>query len=123
MRSDTKTVWQTRTVERLSACLMVALRARQQPIGALSIFSAQPRVFDEQDVELAQTFAHQVALAVDYADALAASHHTCTLRPQLERAQLSPKEREVLEHLLIATNVLLPHEHQALDASNESTER
>jgi PAS domain S-box-containing protein len=123
MRSDTKAVWQTRTVERLSACLMVALRARQQPIGALSIFSAQPRVFDEQDVELAQTFAHQAALAVDYADALAAAHHTCTLRPQLERAQLSPKEREVLEHLLIATNVLLPHEHQALDVSNESTER
>jgi len=49
------------------AVLVLPLAARERLIGGLSIVDREGRVFDDEDVRLAQAFAHQAAVALENA--------------------------------------------------------
>jgi GAF domain-containing protein len=87
----------------LHGCLVVPLIARGRPLGGLALFSKHIRTFDHEDVELAQAFADQAALALQNADRLARERRPGRLERQLQRpGGLSPRDRQHVEQLLEA---------------------
>jgi GAF domain-containing protein len=56
-----------RLVNRFRAVVATPLVARGDSFGALSLFYSQPRVFSDEEVDLASTFAQQATLAIENA--------------------------------------------------------
>ncbi len=72
----------------LRSLLAVPLLARGTAMGVLSVFSATPAAFDEEDMGLLQTFASQAALAIDTARLYSHEHEVAAT---LQRSILPEK--------------------------------
>jgi serine phosphatase RsbU (regulator of sigma subunit) len=59
--------------------LAVPLLARGRSVGVLTVFSEEPDAFDEEDMELLQTFAAQASLAIDTARLYGREHRVATV--------------------------------------------
>ena len=92
----------------LRGCLMIPLIAHGRPLGGITIFSRQVRTFDAEDVELAQAFGHQAALAVQHAETLARQRQASRLEQLVARARrLPPRDRRTVEQILDAAERLV----------------
>jgi PAS domain S-box-containing protein len=84
-------------------CLMVPLAAHDRPLGGIMFVSHAVRTFDREEVELAQAFARQAALALQNAETLATERQASRLRLLLQRSKsLDPHDRLLVEQLLAA---------------------
>lgn len=72
----------------LRALLSVPLLARGSAVGVLSVFSATPAAFDEEDMDLLRTFGSQAALAIDTARLYSKEHEVAAT---LQRSILPDK--------------------------------
>ncbi len=78
----------------LNSLLSVPLLARGSAVGVLTVFSADPSAFDDEDMGLLQTFASQAALALDTARLYSKEHEVAAT---LQRSILPEKVPEFEE--------------------------
>ena len=93
--------WQQARDSGMRACLIVPLIVQGQPSGGLSIFSKQERVFEQEDVELAQAFGYQAAVALQNAQTLERERRAGRLARLLDESRgLPPGDRMHVERAL-----------------------
>jgi transcriptional regulator with GAF, ATPase, and Fis domain len=85
----------------VSHSLSVGLPVPQRIVGALNLYAAGDRAFDQQAVELAETFAQYAAVAIANA-ALYSS--TASLAAQMKTAMQSPSVIEQAKGIIMARN-------------------
>jgi signal transduction histidine kinase len=71
------------------ACLAVPLVARQELYGALALYYRDPRLFNEEDVNLVRSFGDQAALAIE----------NSLLREQVERSAVAAERSRLARDL------------------------
>jgi signal transduction histidine kinase len=71
------------------ACLAVPLIARQELYGALALLYREPRLFNEEDIGIARSFADQAALAIE----------NTRLREQVERSAMAAERSRLARDL------------------------
>jgi GAF domain-containing protein len=79
-----------------------------RPLGAINLFSKQIRIFEAEDIELAQTFGHQAAIAVRNAQIVARERQLNHFERLIEKSKgLPPRDRHTVEHLLRAAERMI----------------
>jgi PAS domain S-box-containing protein len=108
----------------LRACLSVPLVGPGQPIGALTMLSRQVKRFDEDEVELALSFASQAAIAVQNAAVLERERQTRWLDELLQRPDgLPAATRRDVEHLISIAERLIDASETARSCDRAETVR
>jgi PAS domain S-box-containing protein len=108
----------------LRACLSVPLVGPGQPIGALTMLSRQVKRFDEDEVELALSFASQAAIAVQNAALLERERQTRWLDELLQRPDGLPAAiRRDVEHLISIAERLIDASEAARSCDRAETVR
>jgi serine phosphatase RsbU (regulator of sigma subunit)/HAMP domain-containing protein len=83
----------------LHSLLAVPLLARGRSVGVLSVYAREPGVFEDEDLELLQTFATQAALAIDTAELYGREHRVASLL----QASILPEQLPAIAGLDLAS--------------------
>jgi PAS domain S-box-containing protein len=97
----------------LRSLLVVPLRARGRPIGALTLLSEHPeRCFDESDLRLAQDFAREAAFAIDNARLYQSAREAILTRDQVLET-VAHDLRNPLGEIVLAVELLASNDSGA----------